>query len=304
MLHQPVMLEAVLEALVVKAGSIYLDGTLGRGGHAQAILQQGGRVYAIDQDPEAIAYAQQRFGGDGQPLTIRHGSFEMLKPFCDEWAITGKVSGLLLDLGVSSPQLDQAERGFSFQHDGPLDMRMDNSAGVTAAEWLASAEEKDIADVLWRFGEERYSRNIAKRIVRQRQQQPLQTTKQLADLIADASPRSERNKHPATRTFQAIRIFINRELDVLDQVLQQSLDVLKVGGRLAVISFHSLEDRIVKRFMRAQARGVELPRGLPVREGATGKTLRLLGKAMRPSDEEVVENPRARSAVLRVAERL
>ena len=297
------MLEAAVEALQVQAGHIYVDGTLGRGGHTHGILEKAGRVYAIDKDPDAIAYAQQRFG-DEQRLTVEHGSFDMLKSYCDHWEITGRVQGLLLDLGVSSPQLDEAERGFSFQHDGPLDMRMDNSSGMTAAEWLMHAQEQEIADVLWRYGEERFSRRIAKYIVNQRLQQPLETTKQLAELIAEASPRTERHKHPATRSFQAIRIFINQELEALERALQQSLNVLVAGGRLVVISFHSLEDRIVKRFIRVQARGVEFPRGLPVKVGATGQTVKIIGKAIRASESEVAQNSRARSAVLRVAERL
>jgi 16S rRNA (cytosine1402-N4)-methyltransferase len=209
-----------------------------------------------------------------------------------------------MDLGLSSPQIDDADRGFSFQAEGPLDMRMDNSCGITAAQWLASADEKEIADVLWRYGEERYSRRIAKAIVQQRQVQAIETTKQLAELIAAASPTRDRHKHPATRCFQAIRIFINHELEVLEQTLEQAVEVLAQGGRLVVISFHSLEDRIVKRFMRDQARGRELPRGLPVVESATGQSLKLIGKAQRPAASEVIENPRARSAVLRVAERL
>jgi 16S rRNA (cytosine1402-N4)-methyltransferase len=209
-----------------------------------------------------------------------------------------------MDLGVSSPQIDAATRGFSFQLDGPLDMRMDNSSGITAAQWLATAEEKEIADVLWRYGEERNSRKIARRILLQRQTGAIQTTRQLADLIAAVNPTHDRHKHPATRSFQAIRIFINRELEALERALQQSVAVLAQGGRLVVISFHSLEDRIVKRFMREQERGLLLPRGLPVTGDAGGQTMKRIGKAQRPAESEIDINPRARSAVLRTAERL
>jgi 16S rRNA (cytosine1402-N4)-methyltransferase len=300
------MLDAVLNALQLQSDGIYLDATFGRGGHAQAILRvlgPEGRLLAIDRDPEAIRYARQKLA-DEPRFKIQHGGFDMLAQFCTEQGVTGQVAGVLMDLGLSSPQIDDADRGFSFQAEGPLDMRMDNSGGITAAQWLASADEKDIADVIWRYGEERYSRRIAKAIVQQRQVQAIETTKQLAELIAAASPTRDRHKHPATRCFQAIRIFINHELEVLERTLGQAVEVLAQGGRLVVISFHSLEDRIVKRFMRDQARGRELPRGLPVVESATGQTLKLIGKAQRPAASEVIENPRARSAVLRVAERL
>ena len=306
MAHQPVMLEAAIAALRIQVDGIYLDGTLGRSGHARAILSKlgvGGRLYALDRDPAAIAYAKERLSDESR-LQVQHGDFSMLKHYCDRWEISGRLNGLLLDLGVSSPQLDQAERGFSFSKEGPLDMRMDYSNGLTAQEWLATASEQEIADVLWRFGEERRSRVIARQIVQQRQQQTIQTTTQLANIVAQVSPRGAQPKHPATRTFQAIRIFINRELDALETVLQQSLTVLASGARLAVISFHSLEDRLVKRFMRKQARGVELPRGLPVQAAASGQTLKVIGKAIKPSAIELEKNPRARSAVLRVAERL
>jgi 16S rRNA (cytosine1402-N4)-methyltransferase len=228
----------------------------------------------------------------------------MLGRYCEEQGITGCIAGILMDLGVSSPQIDDVSRGFSFQLDGPLDMRMDNSSGVTAAQWLTDADEKEIADVLWCYGEERNSRRIARQIVQQRQIKAIQSTRQLADLIAAASPMRDRHKHPATRSFQAIRIFINRELESLERALQQSVSVLAQGGRLVVISFHSLEDRIVKRFMREQAQGRVLPRGLPVTGGTSGQLLKLIGKAQQPAESEISANPRARSAVLRVAERL
>jgi 16S rRNA (cytosine1402-N4)-methyltransferase len=304
--HQPVLLQAVLEALNVQVDGIYIDATFGRGGHAAAILARldpSGRLYALDRDPDAVAAAQRQFG-DEPRFDIHHGSFEMLNQACEQWKIAGRINGILLDLGVSSPQLDDPQRGFSFQHDGPLDMRMDNSRGTTAAEWLKQADEQEIADVLWRYGEERHSRRIARRIVIQRDEQPITTTRQLAELIASAAPHTEHHKHPATRSFQAIRIFINRELDALESVLTQGVDLLASGGRLVVISFHSLEDRIVKRYFRELAVGRELPRGLPVKEGRTGQRLRLIGKAIKPATDETLTNPRARSAVLRIAEKL
>lgn len=304
--HQPVMLQPVLDALDVQADGIYIDGTFGRGGHAAAILERlgpAGRLYALDRDPEAVAEGRRRFTGDAR-FAIFHESFEMLKHVGERCGIDGRVNGILLDLGVSSPQLDDPGRGFSFQQDGPLDMRMDNSRGESAAEWLAHADEAEIADVLWRYGEERHARRIARRIVSRRDTDPVDTTGRLAELIREASPPTERHKNPATRSFQAIRIFINCELDALTAALQQSVGLLARGGRLVIISFHSLEDRIVKRFMREQAAGKALPRGLPVRDGHAGRTMRLIGKAAKPSAAETDLNPRARSAVLRVAEKL
>lgn len=306
MSHKPVLLNEVLGALKLRPDGIYVDATFGRGGHSRAILEHSGpqaRLYALDCDPEAVGHAQGLRAADRR-FHVRHGSFDMLERFCERWAITGRVDGLLLDLGVSSPQLDSPDRGFSFQHDGALDMRMDPGAGPSAAEWLAGADEAEIASVLWRYGEERFSRRIARAIVAARQSASIETTGQLVEVIERASPRTERHKHPATRAFQAIRIFINRELENLERALQQSLNVLAAGGRLAVISFHSLEDRIVKRFMRDQARGERLPRGLPVRGHAGGRTLQVVGKPIKASAPEVAANPRARSAVLRVAERL
>ncbi len=300
------MLESVIAALNIKPDGVYLDGTFGRGGHAAAVLKglsAAGRLYALDRDPAAISEAEQQFSQDKR-FTIRHGSFETLMQFCEEWKIEGRINGVLLDLGVSSPQLDDPARGFSFQSDSPLDMRMDNSAGLSAREWLASAAEQEIADVLWQYGEERYARRIAKRIVHQRIEQPLKTTAELVQLITEASPRMQRHKHPATRSFQAIRIFINRELEALKNVLPQAVSVMAPAGRLAIISFHSLEDRIVKRFMREQAAGDRLPRGLPVKGYAANRRLKLIGRAQKPLTEEVKQNPRARSAVLRVAEKL
>lgn len=306
MLHQPVMLQAVLSAMQLQSDGVYVDATFGRGGHTEAILSQlgpRGRLLVIDRDPEAIQYARQKLGGEPR-CTIHHGCFDMLDHFSRQQHVVGSVAGILFDLGVSSPQIDDAERGFSFQVDGPLDMRMDNSRGLTAAEWLARAGEREIADVLWNYGEERYARRIARRIVAQRKTRPVETTFQLVELIAAASPKRERHKHPATRCFQAIRIFINRELETLESALQQAVTVLMRGGRLVVISFHSLEDRVVKRFMRDQAKGQLFPRGLPVSDAAGGQVLKLIGKARQPDAHEIAMNPRARSAVLRVAERL
>lgn len=304
--HRPVLLEEVLDALQIKQDGLYVDGTFGRGGHAAALLerlQSEGRVLAFDKDPAALAFAASRFNKEPR-LIMRRGSFGDLRAVVTELGWQGKVDGILLDLGVSSPQLDDAGRGFSFLNDGPLDMRMDPDSGTSAADWLAGASVEEIADVLWRYGEERHSRRIARAIVARRDAVPLRTTRQLAELIASAVPGREGRKHPATRSFQAIRIFINRELQDLESVLPQAVDVLAPGGRLAVISFHSLEDRIVKRFIRDQQRGPQLPPDLPVVPEAYVPRLRAVGKAVRPGEQEVRINPRARSAVLRVAERV
>jgi len=302
--HVPVMLEEAVSALDVRPQGIYIDGTFGRGGHSRRILEaldQNGRLLAFDKDEEAVALARAELGAD-QRFSIVHGSFAELAAAVVERGLAHRVDGLLLDLGVSSPQIDDPARGFSFLHDGPLDMRMNRAYGQSAAEWLAEAAEEDIATVLREYGEERFSRRIARAIVARRQQQPITATHDLAELVAQACPVKERHKHPATRTFQAIRIFINRELDDLQVCLRDSLEVLARGARLVVISFHSLEDRIVKRFMRDAAHGPKLPKGLPVRHVETTGSLRLLGKSRRASQAEVDANPRARSAVLRVAE--
>jgi len=304
--HQPVLRDQVLEALRVKPGGIYIDGTFGRGGHAAALLEKlgpAGRLLAFDKDPEALAHAVSRFSGE-ERLLMREGSFGNLANEVSALGWQGQVDGIMLDLGVSSPQLDDAGRGFSFRQAGPLDMRMNPGAGESAAEWLARASEREIADVLWRYGEERFSRRIARAIVNSRDETPIQTTLQLAELIASAAPSRERHKHPATRSFQAIRIFINRELEDLEEVLPQAVEVLAPGGRLAVISFHSLEDRIVKRFIRDQHRGPQLPPDLPVIPEGYAPTLKPVGKQIRAGAAEVEANPRARSAVLRVAERV
>ncbi|MCW8890979.1 MAG: 16S rRNA (cytosine(1402)-N(4))-methyltransferase RsmH [Sedimenticola sp.] len=303
--HLPVLFREALEALNMTPAGNYIDGTFGRGGHSAAMLQcldQHGRLMAIDKDPDAIACAAERFGDDDR-FEIKQGSFAMLEQFANEAGCLGEVNGVLLDLGVSSPQLDKAERGFSFLNDGPLDMRMDNTSGVSAADWLSVAGVDEMAHVFKTYGEERFSKRIARAIAEARDERAIETTHQLAEIVSAANPSWEKGKHPATRCFQAIRIHINRELDDLMACLEQSLRVLAPGGRLVVISFHSLEDRIVKRFMRDAARGEQFPAGIPVTEQQRNATLNLVGKAVKPSRHEVEGNPRARSAVLRVAER-
>ncbi len=304
--HVPVLFEQVMEGLRIRKDGTYLDGTFGRGGHARGILQglgPGGRLLLMDKDPEAIAAAGQVSGADPR-VQVRQGSFADL----GAWdAVAPGLDGILLDLGVSSPQLDVAGRGFSFGKAGPLDMRMDPGSGESAADWLARADEAAIADVLWTFGEERMSRRIARAIVAARAQAPLATTTELADLVASVMPRrkpvrGQKEVHPATRTFQAIRIHVNRELDDLERGLDAAHAALKPGGRLAVISFHSLEDRIVKRFIARHAKAPPGNRRLPVAE-AFVPTLRAVGDATKASSAELAANPRARSAVLRVAEK-
>ncbi len=304
--HCPVLLGEVVHALKIRSDGLYIDGTFGRGGHAAAILERLGvlgKLLIFDKDPDALAFAAHRFG-DEPRLIVHHGGFGNLGSVVSELGWQGRVDGVLLDLGVSSPQLDDAERGFSFLSDGPLDMRMNPRAGISASEWLAAATESDIAEVLWKYGEERFARKIARSVVIARQECVITTTSQLARLIAAAVPRREFKKHPATRTFQAIRIFINEELEELKSVLPQAVEALAPGGRLVVISFHSLEDRIVKRFLRDQHRGPQLPPDLPVLPAHYRPTLKPVGKPVRPSRHEIEDNPRARSAVLRVAERL
>jgi 16S rRNA (cytosine1402-N4)-methyltransferase len=301
-LHVPVMFEQVMDGLRILQDGTYLDGTFGRGGHARGVLQRlgtGGRLLLMDKDPEAIRVAEHEFGADAR-VAIHRGSFVDLA----HWdAAKRGLDGLLFDLGVSSPQLDVAERGFSFGKDGPLDMRMDPDSGESASQWLMRADEREIADVLWTFGEEKHSRRIARAVVARRSETPLMRTAQLADLIASVVPRGAQKIHPATRSFQAIRIFINRELDDLEQGLDAALVALKPGGRLVVISFHSLEDRIVKRFILKHAKAPPANRRMPV-EAAFTPTLRIIGDAQKATDSELDVNPRARSAVLRVAEKL
>ncbi len=304
--HKPVLFDEVLAALAIRADGIYIDGTFGRGGHAGAVLEQlgpQGRLLGLDKDPQAVAEAERRFGADAR-FAIERGSFAQLGQHVKQRGWQGKVNGILLDLGVSSPQLDDASRGFSFRNDGDLDMRMDPQQGRSAAQWLAGASEREIADVLYQYGEERHSRRIARAIVGARKEAPITRTAQLAEIIRAAHPSWEPGRDPATKSFQGIRIFINAELEDLRECLPQALAALAPGGRLAVISFHSLEDRIVKRFMRDEARGDLFPPDLPVPQSALNPRLRVIGKAIRAGEREVAENPRARSAVLRVAERL
>lgn len=305
LIHLPVLLEEALEGLLVQPDGIYFDCTFGRGGHATAVLARlgpEGRLFAIDKDPQAVQAGRDRLGQDSR-FRIQRGTFAMLGRLAQEYGVSGRISGVLLDLGVSSPQLDDPSRGFSFLKDGPLDMRMDPEQGMSAAEWLAQAGEADIARVLHEYGEERFARRIARAIVSVRPERPIVTTQQFSDVIAAAVPARERHKHPATRSFQALRIQVNQELQDLEAVLPQALEALAPGGRLAVISFHSLEDRIVKRFMRRESRGEELPPDLPVTGGPPPGRLRVVGKAIRAGLAETARNPRARSAVLRVAER-
>ncbi len=281
-------------------GAVYVDGTFGRGGHSAAILsrlQKQDRLVAFDKDPEAARAAR--------PLIEEHPALTFIQDsFCNlERAGTG-LAGVLLDLGVSSPQLDDARRGFSFQQQGPLDMRMDNTRGETAADFVNAAPEQDLVHVLREYGEERFARRIAAALVKRRHERTFETTDDLAAVVAAANPAWEKHKHPATRTFQALRIYINRELEDLDALLGKVVDLLAVGGRLVIISFHSLEDRRVKTFMRREARGRELPRGVPIRDEERGQRLRLVGKAQRAGDDERTDNPRARSAIMRVAERI
>lgn len=305
--HRPVMLDEVVEALNIEPAGLYVDATFGRGGHARAIVEKlgsQGRLLALDRDPHAIAEARRLAAGDAR-VAVAHTAFSCLAREVMRMGWTGKVNGVLLDLGVSSPQLDDAARGFSFRSNGPLDMRMNPASGASAADWLADAAEDEIARVLHEYGEERYAKRIARAICAARAVEPIVTTRQLAELIAKAVPTRERHKDPATRTFQAIRIQVNDELTEVDACLHQAADVLATGGRLAVISFHSLEDRIVKRFMRDAEQGSVLPAKLPVRYVETDRgRLRRVGKAQRASDAETSANPRARSAVLRIAERV
>jgi 16S rRNA (cytosine1402-N4)-methyltransferase len=300
--HATVLLNEAVEALQIKTNGIYVDGTFGRGGHSRLILEKlgkEGRLIALDKDPMAIKAAQ---AIEDARFQIVHSGFEHLKQILGELGV-GKVEGVLLDLGVSSPQLDDEQRGFSFRFDAPLDMRMDTSRGETAAQWLATVDEGYLAEVISDYGEERFARKIARALVTSRKENPINTTRQLGEIVAQTVRTREPGKNPATRTFQAIRIYINRELEELESVLPQCMDSLKIGGRMAVISFHSLEDRMVKHYMRDMAQGDKLPRNLPIRAADIPKAkLRQIGKAIKPSAEELEINPRARSAVLRVAE--
>lgn len=303
--HVPVLLRPALDALNLAPGSTVVDATYGRGGHSGAILEQlgsSGRLIVMDRDPAAVDHARRCFGGDGR-VTVRHGSFGDLAEVARRENLVGRVDGLLVDLGVSSPQLDQPERGFSFREDGPLDMRMDPSSGEPASEWLAQADENELTRVIRDYGEERHARRIARTIVRERAQQAICGTARLAAVVASAAGRSADKVHPATRTFQAIRIHINDELGSLERLLEQGVEVLAPGGRFVVISFHSLEDRRVKQAWTRLSRPPAASRRHPAAPSFRPR-LRLIGKLVRPDEQECSRNPRARSARMRVAEKL
>ncbi|CED70484.1 S-adenosyl-methyltransferase MraW [Aliivibrio wodanis] len=310
--HVSVLLHESIDGLAIKPDGIYIDGTFGRGGHSRQILSrlgEHGRLYSIDRDPQAIAEAKTITDPN---FTIIHGPFSGLKQYVEELDLVGKIDGILLDLGVSSPQLDDADRGFSFMKDGPLDMRMDPTSGMPVSQWLLDADVEDITWVIREFGEDKHAWRIAKGIVAYRENEenePLTRTSQLAKLISDVAPKNyKEKKHPATRTFQAFRIYINSELDEIDTALKGALDVLAPEGRLSVISFHSLEDRMVKHFIRKESRGPQVPHGLPLTEDqikALGSAkMKPIGKAIKPTVNEVDVNVRSRSSVLRIAERL
>ena len=295
-----------MQALQVKDDGVYVDATYGRGGHAQEILKklgERGRLLVFDRDPQACEDARRRFAKDGR-VEIHQGPFSILGATMENLRLAGNIDGILFDLGVSSPQLDDPGRGFSFRTEGPLDMRMDPRAGESAAEWINRAEENEIVRVLRDYGEERFARRIARAILRERSIEPIATTRRLAEIVARAVPTREKSKDPATRTFQALRIHVNRELEELTATLPQAVTALAAGGRLAVISFHSLEDRMVKHFMRAEEKGPALPPDLPLRHKQIPVRLKIIGKATRAGDAEIRRNARARSAVLRVAERI
>tara|TARA_B110000503_G_scaffold37933_1_gene62225 strand:+ start:92081 stop:93028 length:948 start_codon:yes stop_codon:yes gene_type:complete len=310
-LHHTVLLNEAVDALLAQSDErdepqIYIDGTFGRGGHSRAILKKlpaNARLIAFDRDPEAIAVAN-ALQTEDERLEPKHSAFGEMSAVLGDMGLMGRVDGLLLDLGVSSPQLDDAERGFSFMRDGPLDMRMDTTQGISAAQWINSASETEIADVLYHYGEERHSRRMARRVVAERTISPILRTGVLAEMIKEANPSWERDKHPATRAFQGIRLFINRELEQLELALDQALEILRPGGLFVVISFHSLEDRIAKRFIAKHARGDDFPRGLPVAQSQLNPKVKPQSKAIKPSRDEIDRNPRARSAVMRVAAKL
>jgi len=304
-MHQAVLLQEAVESLVTTSSGFYVDGTFGRGGHSRLILDHldgEGRLLGVDKDPAACAVAEQLTSSEPR-FEFFHGSFAQLPHQLRGMGIRA-VDGILLDLGVSSPQLDDSERGFSFMNAGPLDMRMDTSQGETAAQWLSLASEADISRVLKDYGEERFARRIAAAIVSAREEEPINTTDRLASIVSEANPKWERHKHPATRSFQAIRIQVNRELDDLKDLLAVAIDLLRVGGRLVVISFHSLEDRLVKRYMRDMARGEKIPMGVPILDSELNRRMRVVGKAVKAGDDELSANVRARSAVMRVAEKI
>ena len=303
--HFTVLLHETVVGCVVDPDGIYVDGTFGRGGHSELLLSklsEHGRLYGIDKDPLAIETGKALELKDSR-FQIINASFAELQEQLQERGIE-KIDGLLLDLGVSSPQLDDAERGFSFMRDGPLDMRMDPTSGISAEEWIAKVSVEELSRVMKEYGEERFAWRMANAVIREREIQHINRTVQLAEILKEANPAWEKHKHPATRAFQGIRIHLNNELSDLEKILDQSVDVLKVGGRLAVISFHSLEDRMVKRFIRRQEQGRPIPRGMPILDTDLGKTMKKMSKAIKPKANEVAGNRRARSAVLRIAERI
>ncbi len=305
--HITVLLQEAVDALVTDPSGFYVDGTFGRGGHTSKVLSaldENGQLLAIDKDLEAIDFAHERFKDDSR-FSIAHGSFARVNEFASQAKPEQKVQGILLDLGVSSPQLDDPTRGFSFQHDGPLDMRMDTSSGQSAEQWIATATEKEIADVIFTYGEDKFGRRMARAIVAEREKEPITTTARLAQIVKDANPAWEKGKHPATRAFQAIRIQVNQELNDLETCLEESLEALEVGGRLVIISFHSLEDRIVKRFIRKHVKGDDhLPAGIPYTNDMLRCRLKDISKKVKASKREVDDNPRSRSAVMRVTEKI
>lgn len=304
--HNAVLLDEAICGLAIVPDGIYIDCTFGRGGHSRAILDKlgpKGHLLAIDKDLEAIAFAKEQFASD-QRFRIVHGSFAQIAEIAGEANIYGQVNGIFLDLGVSSPQLDDKMRGFSFMHDGPLDMRMDLSQSLNAAEFINHAPLETMVHVFRTYGEERFAGRIARAIINAREIAPIMTTKVLAEIVKEANPSWEKHKHPATRVFQAIRIHVNRELTDLTTCLDESLNVLQVGGRLAVISFHSLEDRIVKQFMRNNAKGAEPPAFVPIKACDIKKSFKCIGKAIKPTANEIKANSRSRSAVLRIGEKI
>lgn len=304
--HKSVLLDESIEALAIKADGIYFDGTFGRGGHSLELLKylnEQGRLFAIDKDPDAITYAKNHFQDDKR-FQIMHGSFANIREFAAKEQVLGQVDGILLDLGVSSPQIDTPERGFSFIQQGPLDMRMDLTQDLNAQKFISEADANEMADIFRLYGEERFAGRIARAIVAARTITPITTTLQLAEIVKEANPKWEKHKHPATRVFQAIRIHVNQELNDLTQCLNNCIEVLAPGGRLAVISFHSLEDRIVKQFMRNKEQGERLPPEVPVRYEETKTNFKRVGKAIMPDENEIKDNVRARSAVLRIGKKI
>jgi len=304
--HQAVLLNEAIEGLAIRPQGVYVDGTFGRGGHSRAILDrlnESGRLIAFDKDYDAVLYAKEQFKHDTR-FQIIHESFASIQTVAQQFDLIGKINGVLLDLGVSSPQLDEAERGFSFMQEGPLDMRMNHHQPMDAAKYVNHTSASDMAQVFKQYGEERFAMRIARAIVKAREEGVIDTTAKLAEIVKQANPKWEKHKHPATRVFQAIRIHINAELSDLAEGLKAAVEVLAHEGRLAVISFHSLEDRIVKQFMKLQEEGIQLPMGVPVKASFLKKAFKRMGKPIKPSEEEMQHNVRSRSAILRIGEKI